>query len=667
VDPTHGDHTMIELASPGGFYTFDIYTGDFLLVVDAPGFNAKLVELNISADKSLDITLDESGQEPYDTVIDFENWNNVSLTMTMDMSNDVMLLRYTMDVDSDGEVSQAEVDAWLVVEKDKGPDMKDTEDMLYVDGIFYAIVDGTFDVLVEGATGTIFNDDPVTLTTMADFVSTEGVPEEVNHTITYNVTLDNDFADMSTELTVPEGWEARNITSEVVAVSGTFVVAIDPPMEEEGLTYEHVMLNVTGNSAPVADAGKNRTIKVATNETFDAIGSDDDFGIVNFTWDFGDGTMDYGEEVVHNYTLPAGKDWWNYTVTLNVTDTAGVTGNTTIWVLVDGAPPTAMFVANKSTTDEDGDDIGFNASQATDNVEIVNYTWDFDDGKFGYGMAVSHNWTQPGDYNVTLNITDEAGWWANYTMVVTIKDITDPLAKVTYLNSTPFFVEDVDYVTFNGSKSSDNVGVVTYTWDFDDGDTATGEEVNHTFVEGKYNVTLTVTDAAGNTNTSEVYVIEAKTKPKIPDLEVVKIWTDPAKFRDGDKVMIKIKIENKGDGDVEDFAVQFSYKNTKISVVRHQTVKAHDTVTVKLKNEWKAKEGEYKICAEADWENRIGELDENNNKKCTGKIDVGISWMNIGLIGLLVAIVVILVAVGSWRSRVKKREKKERLRKKRKR
>jgi hypothetical protein len=667
VDPTHGGLTLETVTTPGGFYTFDIFSDEFLLIVDASGYNAHLEELNISDDKSLDIMLDDSGQEAYDTYITFDNWNNVSMKMEAEMGNDVMLLRYSMDADGDMDVSQAEVDAWLAIEKDKGPGMKDTEDMLYVDGVFYAMVDGTFDVMVEGGTGTIFNDDPVILTTMGDLISTEGIPAEVNHTISYNVTLDNAFADMSTELTVPEGWEARNITSEVVAVSGTFVVGMDPPMEKPGLTYEHVMLNVTGNSPPEADAGKNRTIKVATNETFDAIGSDDDFGIVNFTWDFGDGITDYGEEVVHNFTLPAGKDWWNYTVTLNVTDTAGVSGSTTIWVLVDGAPPTAMFVSNKTTTDEDGDDVNFNASQATDNVDIVNYTWDFDDGRFGYGLEVSHNWTQPGEYNVTLNVTDEAGWWANYTMVITVEDVTDPLAKITYLNSTPYFIEDVEYVTFNGSKSSDNVGVVSYSWDFDDGNTATGEEVDHTFAEGKFNVTLTVKDAAGNTNTSEIYVIEAKTKPKVPDLEVVKIWTEPDKFRDGDKVMIKVKIENKGDGDVDDFAVQFSYKNTKISVVRHQSVKAHDTVTVKLKNEWKAKEGEYKICGEADWENRIGETDENNNKKCTPKLDVGISWMNIGLIALLIAIVVVLVAVGSWRSRVKKREKKERLRKKKKR
>lgn len=51
-------------------------------------------------------------------------------------------------------------------------------------------------------------------------------------------------------------------------------------------------------------------------------------------------------------------------------------------------------------------------------------------------------------------------------------------------------------VTFNGSKSGDvNGDALTYTWDFGDGTTGSGVNVNHTYTtEGSYHVTLTVSD-----------------------------------------------------------------------------------------------------------------------------------------------------------------------------
>lgn len=55
--------------------------------------------------------------------------------------------------------------------------------------------------------------------------------------------------------------------------------------------------------------------------------------------------------------------------------------------------------------------------------------------------------------------------------------------------------------SFNGTTSSDDVGVTSYRWTFGDGTTATGASPSHTYPAlGTYNVTLTVTDGAGLTN-----------------------------------------------------------------------------------------------------------------------------------------------------------------------
>jgi len=62
-------------------------------------------------------------------------------------------------------------------------------------------------------------------------------------------------------------------------------------------------------------------------------------------------------------------------------------------------------------------------------------------------------------------------------------------------------------VNFDASNSSDNVGITSYEWDFDDGTTANGETVTHKFDEkGIYEVTLTVTDEADNKDTDIIRI-----------------------------------------------------------------------------------------------------------------------------------------------------------------
>lgn len=63
-------------------------------------------------------------------------------------------------------------------------------------------------------------------------------------------------------------------------------------------------------------------------------------------------------------------------------------------------------------------------------------------------------------------------------------------------------------VAFTGSNSTDDVGVVTYTWDFKDGLTSTDTNPSHTFtVAGTYDVELTVTDAENLTNIDIVTIV----------------------------------------------------------------------------------------------------------------------------------------------------------------
>jgi len=60
-------------------------------------------------------------------------------------------------------------------------------------------------------------------------------------------------------------------------------------------------------------------------------------------------------------------------------------------------------------------------------------------------------------------------------------------------------------VNFEGSSSTDDNGIVRYSWDFGDGTSETGLSVSHTYTDaGSYMVTLTVTDSQGQIDTAQL-------------------------------------------------------------------------------------------------------------------------------------------------------------------
>jgi len=80
-----------------------------------------------------------------------------------------------------------------------------------------------------------------------------------------------------------------------------------------------------------------------------------------------------------------------------------------------------------------------------------------------------------------------------------IAPIADAGGNKTVFRNTQMF--------FNASGSSDNVGVVSYRWDFGDGSNGTGITTTHVYnAASVYTVTLTVSDDSGNTATDVILI-----------------------------------------------------------------------------------------------------------------------------------------------------------------
>ncbi len=78
--------------------------------------------------------------------------------------------------------------------------------------------------------------------------------------------------------------------------------------------------------------------------------------------------------------------------------------------------------------------------------------------------------------------------------------------------------------TFNGSGSTDDVGIVSYAWTFGDGATGTGVNPSHTYASaGTYSVKLTVTDGGGLSNslTKSVTLTSGTNQPPVASWTVV--------------------------------------------------------------------------------------------------------------------------------------------------
>jgi PKD repeat protein len=165
--------------------------------------------------------------------------------------------------------------------------------------------------------------------------------------------------------------------------------------------------------------------------------------------------------------------------------------------------PEAMFTAvidgmmvnfTDESTDADGDDL--------------TYLWDFDDDVgTSTDQNPSYTYTENGTYTVTLTVSDDedSATWSEEIIVGNIA----PTAGFTY-------IADNLTVTFTDTSSDPNEDNLTYLWDFGDGTTNDTQNPVYTYASnGTYNVTLTVTDPYGETDTTdieEITVEEAATE-----------------------------------------------------------------------------------------------------------------------------------------------------------
>jgi PKD repeat protein len=250
------------------------------------------------------------------------------------------------------------------------------------------------------------------------------------------------------------------------------------------------------NVAPVANAGGPYNTTFGSPIVFDGTGSTDaDGSIVAWAWNFGDGNSGTGASPTHTYQSDG-----TFTVTLTVTDNGGATNadSTTATITPSPIPPSAN--AGGPYSGVVGSMINFDGTASSDaDGTIALYAWDFGDGGVASGPSPTHSYSVDGSFTVVLTVTDNDGLTSTDSTSASINPAGGNTPPVAQANG-PYSGTEGNAVQFSSNGSLDPDGsIATYAWDFGDGNTSATANPSHTYVAaGTYNVSLTVTDDAGD-------------------------------------------------------------------------------------------------------------------------------------------------------------------------
>lgn len=323
-------------------------------------------------------------------------------------------------------------------------------------------------------------------------------------------------------LTVTDNDGASDTTTQSVTVAAT----IPPPVAEAGGPYagtvgQPVTLNGSGSTGSISQ----------------------------YLWNFGDGHTAQGATVTHTYTAPG-----TYTATLTVSGPGGTDTDTAQVVISPAAPALSVQLSLPKGIYQVGESIVI-----TYTVNRAAYVYICDADASGKVILLFPSYLEPNNYvgagthtlpgrSYTLRVSAPAGTetlyafaatsplpnfptsfgssfpvlsydpsgfrnsvrqtmqsqlpageWAEDTLSFTVTQPAPnqpPVAAFTYSPTSPNVGQTVH---FNGSGSHDPDGsIVSYSWNFGDGHTASGVAVSHSYSHaGTYTVRLTVTDNNG--------------------------------------------------------------------------------------------------------------------------------------------------------------------------
>ena len=236
---------------------------------------------------------------------------------------------------------------------------------------------------------------------------------------------------------------------------------------------------------------------------FNPSGSYDDpyGGIVNYTWDFGDGTpVDVRlDNSSFSHTFPVTNGTYN--VSLTVIDTDNLTDTFVDMVPVNREPSISLVNASKTSVVEPGEWVLFQGWYSDPDEDTLMHRWSIDGVEIASGSSTNYsNASYFVNRTLTANLTISDPNDCTNTSSVNVTYLYRPVPVINFTATGCLRVE------LNASGSYDPDGNITdYLWHAENGtiDNSTNATCTANFsVGGNYTVRLNVTDNDGLTNTT---------------------------------------------------------------------------------------------------------------------------------------------------------------------
>lgn len=253
-------------------------------------------------------------------------------------------------------------------------------------------------------------------------------------------------------------------------------------------TYNVKMLAITGNGCvdsaestvevyaiPAADF--NASNVCLGNETVFTNGSSISTGnIESYQWNLRNGQRSTSRDTSHVYSKSG-----VFSVKLLVMGTGGCKDSVIKDVEV-FPMPSAEFTLENACQDAE---VIYN-DQSTTTSDTLNYQWSFGDGNTSTEQTPGNTYTQDGNYSVELVVRTEDG----------CADTLEKSIEIYPLPSADFSFVHKGFGQYDFSP--DNTDLLSYHWDFGDGDTSIEASPYHEYAtEETFDVTLSTTDSNG--------------------------------------------------------------------------------------------------------------------------------------------------------------------------
>ena len=158
--------------------------------------------------------------------------------------------------------------------------------------------------------------------------------------------------------------------------------------------------------------------------------------------------------------------------------------------------------------------VTFDGSLSSDDGSITNYTWNFGDETTGYDVVTTHAYVNPGEYIVTLTVTDNEGATDDDTVTVVISQPNIP-PTAPEVDGTSSGTQNTEYTYTAVSTDADN-DTIQYIINWNDGEVTetdflpngTATIQSHSWLSaGKYMISVKASDNQTVSGTTEYTVL----------------------------------------------------------------------------------------------------------------------------------------------------------------